>query len=140
MRKALRKYLLTICILLLNGYSCLYAVPNQDSVSNSTVNVQKNSLYPDFCNHSTIQALISKQGLSSGKGNPCFYSEEKEKEEECFKLVSIKTYNESGNYFTAYRTKISWGFFCNVNNRLPVYEHWFYSSSHRFSILQVIRI
>ena len=140
MRKALRKYLLTICILLLNGYSCLYAIPSKDSASNSAVNVEKNSLYPDFCNHSTVQALISKQGLSSGKENPCIYLEEKEKEEECFKLISTKTYSESGNYFTPFRTKISWGFFGNVKNRLPVYEHWFYSSSHRFSILQVIRI
>lgn len=140
MRKALRKYLLTICILLLNGYSCLHAISNQDSTCNSTVNAQKSSVYSDFCNHSTVQTLISKQGLTSRKENPCIYSEEKEKEEECFKLVSTKTYNESGNYFTAFRTKISWGFFCNVKNRLPVYEHWFYSSSHRFSILQVIRI
>jgi len=138
MKKALKKYLLTICILLLNGYGCLHAFSDPDSASYTAHGILANSLFSAFCDDPSIHSSIFTKAVSDRKDNPHIYYEETE--EKIGKLFFLRTYTESGNYFTTFFSKVSGRFFDDVKTPLPVFEHWFYSSSHRYSALRVLRI
>ena len=61
-------------------------------------------------------------------------------EEESIKRILLKTFTHVSNYLTAFYTQSSISLFSDTKSRLSVVEHWFYSSSHRYNILRVLRI
>jgi len=138
MRNAFRKYLLTICILLLSGYGCSHAISSPDLSGIKTAGIQKNAAHSDFCNAPGVRAVVSAKTLTNRKEAPGIYSEEKE--EECNKTLYSRTYTIIVNYFAAFYPKISRDFSFNLKKHLSSCAHWFYASSHRYSALQVIRI
>lgn len=138
MRKELRKYLLTLCILLLNGYSSIYAKSCQNYIFDSSINNLKNSQNFNFALSKNYQTPAIGSSLSDQKENYKICSEKNE--EEIDKLVSLKTFTAVSNYFSALYTHSSRCLFSQTKTHLPVFEHWFYSSSHRYDILRVLRI
>jgi len=136
--RALKKYLLTLFILLLNGYSCLDARTGQDFVFHASVNFPQNTELVNAGNALDHQAFATDFALFDQKENFKICSEKNEEESD--KLIFLKTFTAVSNYFTTLNSQSFKGLFIEKNNRVPVFEHWFYSSSHRFGILQMMRI
>jgi len=138
MKKALRKYFLTISILLLTGYGCLHAISSQDFCRIPKEKTQGISTYFGHCHNAFIQSSITSKAVSRRKENPGIYYEEKE--EECAKLFFTRAFEQPCDHLNAFSTKIFRSFFSELKLVLPTCEHWFYASSRRFSILRVMRI
>ena len=138
MKKAPRKYLLTVCILLLTSYGWLYAISNQEFSIISHGKTQIFPAYSGFCHEAISQASITKKSVSGRKANSAIYYEEKE--EECSRFFVLKTFTEPGARLNGLSPKTFRRFFPGVKLVLPTCEHWFYTSSQRFSILRVMRI
>ena len=138
MKKAPRKYLLTVYILLLTSYGWLYAISNQDFCHFPQEKSQNDTAYFGSCRDAITQASVTTKAVSPKKENPRICYEERE--EECGKLFYNKAYTQPGNYFTAFSPKTFRSSFSKIKLVEPSCEHWFYTSSHRFSILRVMRI
>lgn len=137
MKKVIRNYLFTLCILLLSGYSDLNANADQSRihyVSTVLKNTELSKLaLPIKSNTPTVNYTVPG---TTGK----FKNISEEKEEESCGPFFTRTYTLIGSYFAVYYKKVSSYIFCDIKKRSYLDAHWFYSSSRRYIILQVMRI
>ena len=137
MKKELRKYLFTLCILLLNGYSFLNANPDQCQICYAST-ILKNPEYTESVLWKNSNFLTIRYTPTATKEKYKIYSEKEE--EDSYEPFFARTYTLIGNYFAIFYKKISRCIFFDIKKRLFINAHWFYSSSHKNIILRVMRI
>lgn len=138
MKKASRKYLLTLVILLLGGYGYMHAGSSQNWMHESALKILQISLQDVTGTKLNSPAQYLRYSIPGTKDNDRIYSEENK--EKSFKLTALKTFVLTGSYFTAFYLKISDRFFCSLQNGLLLFTHWFHASSSRYIVLRVLRI
>lgn len=138
MKKASRKYLLTLVILLLGGYGYMHAGSSQNWMHESALRILQISLQDGTGAKLNSQTQYVRYSIPGIKDNNRIYSEENK--EKNFKLNALKTFVQTGSYFTAFYLKISDRFFCNIQKNLPAIMHWFHASSSRYIVLRIFRI
>lgn len=134
------RFFLSLVFFLISGYGYTHALSPQDHNYYAATNTFKK-----WHNTVSIDTLINDQTFVfrsiptySKRENNKIYAEETE--DESFDLVILKKAKETSNYFTSFYAQQP-GYFCHyIKNSLPSCKHFFYCSSQRSIILQVIRI
>jgi hypothetical protein len=139
MTKALKKYLLPLCILLISVYRMAPGKLHeaQHPFAPATV-LKKWEQIP--CDYQDDRAMICGPALSSAKEkrNDTIYPETSE--EEISHTDFVKTYTTGSHDFaTLFSNSPAYRFFFS-NQYLFRCTHWFYASAHRCIALRVIRI
>lgn len=140
MIKFLIRFLLSLCILLLSGYSHLHAHAYQELSSYALIKNLKGSEHVSFRTVQNVQTFISS--LSPSVTEKSFKVEAAEIEEEENKSVSFKKYLENSNYLTAvfYVLALAY-FFRYIKTSLLFCKHFSYTlSQRRYLIFHVFRI
>jgi hypothetical protein len=135
MIKALIKYLLSLCILLLCGYSQLSTYTYRESTYNSPIKSLKESEHASLGNEQQDQTFITPSSPSGTKKHFTIDFAEIEIEEE-------EEYLKGSNHFTAIFCALILGYFFRyIINDLLLCKYFFYIlSNRRHLILQVFRI
>ncbi|WP_439581885.1 hypothetical protein [Dyadobacter bucti] len=139
MIKAFIKYFLPLCILLVDGYSHMYANSYQDCISYSSVKNHENNEYTRA--RPVIKARILAfryhvPGSASQDDKICI----QKNEEETHELSFVKKSVENSHYFTSFHIRSIRYFRCNINVSSYFFELCSYYSSIRYIILRMIRI
>jgi hypothetical protein len=144
MKNFLIRLFLSLCLVLLSGYSQLYGQPDQSGIYPSSTKHATNLGQASFANAQKSLALLSKTA-SSNRKKVAFKLKaievEEEEEEDEHAVPASKKYSES-NYFSAtfWAQTLSY-FFCCSKKILPVGKHSFYiPSPSRHLLFQVFRI
>lgn len=135
MTKVFLKCLLTL--LVLSGYSQVRANVAQNPGHHLATKVLHTE-YAGFCLLAEKHAYSFIPASTGSKDTGKIYSEEKE--EESNSLTPLKVLVSCGSYFSAFYTRLSGYCMSNLKVSLLTSTHWFYSSSSRSVILQVMRI
>lgn len=138
MTNALRTYSFLVHILLFSIFTFLFSGSPQNRSRNFFIKTSKSSFVRNHTPSAKGEALTLVHQLTIRKGSSKIYCEKNE--EENLKLNFVRTYTIAGNYFTNFYTKISKTFAGQLIHSSPGILHWFYSSSHRFITLLVLRI
>jgi hypothetical protein len=144
MKNFLIRLFLSLCIVLLSGYSQLDAHTYQACIPHSSTKNSKNLEQARFATAQKSLAMITKPASSDRKKVTFkLKATEKNEEEEVEPAVtSSKKYLESSNYFSAtfWAQALSY-FFCYNKGILPVCKHLFnFPSPGRYLLFQVFRI
>jgi hypothetical protein len=131
---ALKKYLLTLFGLFLSSY--FYTLSGSAHDTSASVKGLESSGFCCFQNEVGRWPKISNEDVSRIRDFVKIYTEKNEEESVKPAVPGICI----NNYFTSFYIRPAKATFQNVKTQLPVFAHWFYSSSQRFSILRVWRL
>ncbi|WP_125185464.1 hypothetical protein [Botryobacter ruber] len=139
MMKVIVKYLLTLCFLLLSGYSHLSAYSSQQAISGSPASSLSESAYASQETEQDRNISFSTSSYSE-KRNHRIDAAEIEAEED--KLLSFKKFLENSKFLTAViYAFISGILFRYLSQGFRFYKHFSHLTSYRWHILlQVFRI
>ena len=139
MKKLLIRFFLSLCIILLSGYSQLYAHTYQDGIRHSSIKALLKSEHAGIGKLQNTQALPHKFSSSVTENLKLSVAEIEEEDDE---LVSFKKLLEHSNYFTAVFYALVFGCLgLFLLKRLPAGKHALYFSSFKLYLLfRVIRI
>lgn len=141
MNRFIVKFFLSLCVLLVGGYSQLYAYAYQDCVCFSPIKTPKKSEEANFCSIQKSSAAFIIQSAASGKEKATYQIDIAEKEIEEYESASSKKFLEISNYFTTLFDAQSVGNLFDDLKSLPLGKHFSYISSYRcYLVLQVFRI
>jgi hypothetical protein len=142
MIKALIRFLLSLCFLLLIGYGHVHAHIRQSSIYYSPVKIRKGFVYTNVCTLQNRHTFISASSSSPKKKSFKINAPDIERKED--DLITSEKYLEISNYFTTifYVQPTAGYFFHNRKNSLAFFKDFSYCSLHRslYLILQVARI
>jgi len=129
---------MTLVILLLGGYGYMHAGASQNWIHESALKMLKISLQDGTSTNLNSQTEYVRYSIPGVKDNDRIYSEENK--EKNFKLTALKTFVQTGSYFTAFYLKISDRFLYRIQKSRPSFTHWFHASSSRYIVLGVFLI
>jgi len=140
MTKAILKYLLTLCILLLSVYSHLYAHAYQELPCHSHTQRFKGAVHASLGTSHNDQGFNPRYSLSDSEKS--FRLEATDIEEEDYGFVAFRKYLESNYYFTAVFYAIALAFFFRyIKTSLLFCKHFSYTlSKRRYLLFQVFII
>ena len=138
MKKALKKYILTLSILLLGGYGCLYSSSLQLQASPSPFTAFRLLEYCPGQSPVLHQTLHIRLLRPVTKETIRIDSENKEKEYSQF--VPFRKFLEISTYFTSFYTCIHRSFFTSPKLQVPFTGLRSCFFLGRYLVLQVIRI
>ena len=144
MRNYLIRLFLSLCILLLSGYSQLYGNTNQGYIRHTATHLSDNSEQARFASTQKNLAVVLST-VSPGKPMEPFNlkaTENIEEKEEQHVLISSKKISDNSNYFAAtfWAQALSYFFWCS-QTILPVDQPLaYYPSQRRHLLFQVFRI
>jgi hypothetical protein len=139
MIKSALKNLLPLCLLLLSGFSVIYAGSSRDLVScSSSIKLQIETGLSHFFSAPHQEGLSVRSVTHDSKKFDRIYIEENKEETE--EITFFKKYIEIGNYFAVFYPRTNKTFCSNLKSNMLFSEHFSYYSSMRYIILRVIRI
>lgn len=138
MMEAFRKYFLTLCILLLSGYSCLCSNFHQHRVHYSAIKRAKHLEYSQSDYAVSNQSPRVRYTTPDTKTSNRIYSENKK--EENYSFSSLRKYLEISNYFTSFYTRASGRFLHFKKIRIPYSEFYYHSAFDKYILLRVLKI
>lgn len=135
MKKLLIRFFLSLCILLLSGYSQLYAHTYQDCICHSSKKILLSPEHASFGAVQNNQTLLLKSASSITENeNSKLVATAFECEDE--ESISFKKFLENSNYFTTVFHALVFGFFCLfLKKRLLSSKHSIYFSSYKWYLL-----
>jgi hypothetical protein len=135
MIKAFRKYFLFLLIFLLPGFGWLHANFAQNNYRNSHAPGTDSPMQAVTAHSCTLTAWFTLlwQDRITGIGA-------KKSEEENDNLTFLKAYTDHGTHFAALFRQVTLSTHYSAKIGLSSCRHWFFSSSHRYNILQVFRL
>jgi hypothetical protein len=138
MTKALMKYLLSLCILLLSGYGHLYAQPHQEGTTHPLKGVVHAASIGTLQHDLAAILKVSKPSAEKERNN--LYSTESEKEED--ESLSFHKIVDNTHFIAAVFYAHALALLLSVLARvLHFCKHFSYFSSHRlYLIFRVFRI
>jgi hypothetical protein len=139
MIKAFLKYILPLCILLVDGYSHMYANSYQDCVNYTSVRNYENNEYTrarPILEARTLAFRYHVPGSKSDDDKICVQKNEEETHEVNF----VKKNVENSHNFSSFYSRSTRYFHCNISIRSYFCELCSYYSSIRYIILRMIRI
>lgn len=140
MIKELLKYLLPLCILLVDGYSNMYAGSQERQPCNSPIEILSKSAHPNF-----IQAFDDNDPAfrlpdAARKFAEFVRTISEEKEEDSTESFSLKKSPRTGGILSAaFASRPFFPFTCIAKTR-PLPRFGTFYSSHRYLRLRVLRI
>jgi len=142
MIKALIRFLLSLCFLLLIGYGHVHAHIRQSSICYSPIKIRKVSEYINACITQNKQAFISTSSSLPKKKRFKLHVPDIERKED--ESISPEKYLEVSNYFTTIFNALPSAeyFFHNIRNSSAFFKDFSYRSLYKslYLILQVVRI
>nr|WP_295932157.1 hypothetical protein [uncultured Dyadobacter sp.] len=140
MIKELLKYLLPLCILLVDGYSNMYAGAQEYQPCSSPIQILAKSEHPNFIQAFDDNAPAFRLPDAARKFNEFLRTISEEKEEDSSESFSLKKSPRADGLFTAaFASRQLFRFYYNPKTRsLPRFGSYF--SSHRYLRLRVLRI
>lgn len=140
MIKELLKYLLPLCILLVDGYSNMYAGAQEYQACKSPIQILAKSEHPNFIQSFDDNAPAFRMPDAARKFAEFIRTISEEKEEDSSESVSLKKSLRAGGLFTAaFASRQLFPFYYNPQTR-PLPRFGSYYSSHRYLRLRVLRI
>jgi hypothetical protein len=142
MIKALLKYLLSACILLLSGHSFLHAHANQDRIRHSSIKNLETSALAGFCivqNSLTpmIRSLSSGREKENNDLNALVVCDNDDDDE----LISFKKHPGSSHYSASIFFAQTSGYFSGHGKKTtPSYQRFSYAPSYRHLVFRAFRI
>jgi hypothetical protein len=140
MLKELLKYLLPLCILLVDGYSNMYAGSQERQACQSPIQILTQSEHPNF-----VQAFDDSKPAFRLPDNARKFAEfvrtiSEEKEEDSSESFSLKKSPRAGGTLAAAITSRQSFPFCRIAETRPLPRFGTFYSSHRYLRLRVLRI
>jgi hypothetical protein len=140
MIKELLKYLLPLCILLVDGYSNMYAGLQQAPACASPIHVLAKSEHPKLARPADDRGLVFRLPDAAKKFSEFVKTISEEKEEESTESVSLKKQPLASGFLTAtYASRRDFPLF-NIPKNRPLLRFGTLISSHRYLVLRVLRI
>jgi len=140
MIKELLKYLLPLCILLVDGYSNMYAGSQERQACNSPIQILAQSEHPNFVQAFDDNDPAFRLPDAARKYAEFFRIISEEKEEDSSESFSIKKSPRAGGLFAATFASRQPFPFCYVSKTLSLPRFGQFYSSHRYLRLRVLRI
>ena len=139
MKKLLIRFFLSLCIILLSGYSQLYAHTYQDGIRHSSIKALLKSEHAGIGKLQNTQALPHKFSSSVTENLKLSVAEIEEEDDE---FISFKKLLEHSNYFTAVFYALVFGCLgLFLSKRLSSDKHSFkFPTCKLFLLFRVIRI
>ena len=139
MKKLLIRFFLSLCVILLSGYSQLYAHTYEDGIRHTSIKVLLKSEHASFGKVQNNQALPHKFSSSVTESRKLSVAEIEEEDDE---FISFKKLLEQSNYFAAVFYALVFGCLgLFLSQRLPSGKHALYFPSCKlFLLFRVIRI
>lgn len=135
MTRFLIKVFLSLCFLLLKGYSHLYANTDQNSIYKSLQQLSENRVQVSPPDADNSQLRISNAPSSGAKKEKIRATEVKDEEES----VSGRKHLQISHYYFLYPQSPA-SYYSYHKNPLPFCNHFSYYSSYKFIVHRVIRI
>lgn len=140
MIKELLKYLLPLCILLVDGYSNMYAGSQDGSVCSAPIRILAGSEHPSFVQAADDHNLVFRLPDAARKLKEFLKVLSEEKEEDSTESVSLKKHTKANGFLTpGYTPRRDFPFF-SISRTRPQQRFGSLISSHLYLILRVLRI
>lgn len=140
MIKELLKYLLPLCILLVDGYSNMYAGSQERQACIAPVQILAHSEHPNFVQAFNDNDPAFRLPDAARKFDVFVRTISEEKEEDSSESYSVKKTPRAGGIFTAPFASRQFFPFCYIPKTRPLPRFSAFSSSHRYLRLRVLRI
>lgn len=130
-------FFLSLCFLLIRGYDHLYARAYNNPTCYSPAKLSAGSELGGLDNEKDKQTVIHK-ATSSDSETEAINARETEDDEE---LIAPRKYVEITNYFITFlQAHLAGDGSCYLKSRLPICEHFSYTSSDKYIVQRVIRV
>ncbi|SEJ61254.1 hypothetical protein SAMN05216327_11444 [Dyadobacter sp. SG02] len=140
MIKELLKYLLPLCILLVDGYSNMYAGAQERQPCNSPIQILAKSAHPNFVQTFDDNDPAFRLPDAARKFAEFVKAITEEKEEDSSESYSLKKSPRAGGLLAAaFAARQSFPF-CRIAETRPLPPFGTFYSSHRYLRLRVLRI
>ena len=138
MFKPALKFFLPLCLLLMSGYSVIYAGSSQSLVTCHAIKTKVELGISKLFSNSDSEGLSIKSVAGNARKIDRIYVEENREESD--EIISLRKFAAFSHYFAVFSAKPNKNFFGNIKLSLLFREHFPYYSSMRYIILRVIRI
>ncbi|SDF42220.1 hypothetical protein SAMN04487996_110259 [Dyadobacter soli] len=140
MIKELLKYLLPLCILLVDGYSNMYAGSQEHLVCSSPIQILTKSEHPNFVQAFNDDNPAFRLPDAARKFAEFVKAISEEKDEDSTESFSVKKQPHSGGAWASAAASRQFFSFCYIPKTRPLPQSGQQISSHRYLRLRVLRI